>query len=68
LQVNKPSNTTEMEDHLTHVEYPISGKDFVAACDNMSHATKQEKDWVKQNISLNKTYNSQDEVKQALKI
>lgn len=68
MQVNKPSNTTEMEEHLTHVDYPVKGKDFVVACNNMSHATKEEKDWVKQNISLNETYNSPNEVKKALKI
>lgn len=68
MQVNKPSNTSEMEEHLTHVEYPVTGKDFVAACNNMSHATKEETDWVKQNISPNTTYSSPDEVKKALKI
>ena len=68
MQVNKPSDTTEMEEHLSHVDYPIKGKDFIAACNNMSHATKEETDWVKQNISLNKTYNSSDEVRKALKI
>lgn len=68
MQVNKPSDTTEMQEHLSHVDYPITGKDFVAACNNMSHATKEDIVWVKQNISMNKTYNSPDEIKQALKI
>lgn len=68
MQVNRPTDTTEMEEHLSHVDYPITGKDFVAACNNMSHATKEETDWVKQNISMNKTYNSPEEVKKALKI
>ncbi len=57
-----------MEDHLSHVDYPVTGKDFVAACNNMSHATEEEKDWVKQNISMDKTYNSQEEVKKDLKM
>jgi hypothetical protein len=57
-----------MEEHLSHVDYPVTGKDFIAACNNMSHASKAETDWVKQNISPNKTYNSQDEVRGALKI
>jgi hypothetical protein len=57
-----------MKEYLSHVDYPVTGKDFTSACNNMSHATKEEKDWVKQNISPNKTYNSPDEVKEALKI
>ncbi len=65
LQVNKPSDTTEMEEHLNHVDYPITGKDFIAACNNMSHATKEETVWAKQNISPNKTYNSPDEIKRS---
>ena len=68
MQVNKPSDTTEMEEHLSHVDYPITGKEFIAACNNMSHATREETDWVKKNISLNKTYNSPEEIRKALKI
>ena len=68
MEMNKPSNTSEMEEHLSHVDYPIKGRDFVAACNNMDHATKEEKDWVKQNMSMDKMYSSQDEVKDALKI
>lgn len=68
MQVDKPSNTAEMREHLSHVDYPVTGKEFMAACNNMSHANKDEINWVKQNILPSKTYNSPDEVKKALKI
>jgi hypothetical protein len=67
-EVKMPSKTKEMVEHLGHVKYPITGKEFMAACSNMSDATKEQKEWVKKNISMNKTYKSADEVKKALKL
>jgi hypothetical protein len=64
----KPSETSEMINHLDHVDYPVTGKEFMAACNNMSHVTQQEKDWVRQNLSENKTYNSEEDIKRALKL
>jgi len=66
--VKKPSDVNEIVDHLDHVDYPITGRDFVAACSNMEHVTTQEKDWVKKNLSMDRTYNSPDEIRKALRI
>ena len=67
-EVKKPSKTKEMIEHLDHVKYPISGKDFIAACNNMAHATKEEIEYVKKKLEMSKMYKSADEVKKALKV
>jgi hypothetical protein len=67
-EVKKPSKTIEMMNHTEHVDYPITGKDFMAACNNMSHVSKEERDWVKLNVSETKTYNSEADLKRALKL
>ncbi len=68
MQEMKPSKTQELIDHLDHVDYPITGKDFMAACNSMEHASQEERDWVMENIDMNKTYNSADEVRKELKL
>ncbi len=68
METMKPTNMQEIVDHLGHVDYPITGKEFMAACNNMSDVTKEQKDWIKKNISENKTYRSSDELKRDLKI
>ncbi len=66
--IKKPAKTQEIIDHLSHVEYPVTGKQFMAACDNMSDQTREQREWVKQNVSEDKTYNSSDELRKALKV
>ncbi len=66
--MKKPAKTQEMMDHLDHVDYPITGKEFLAACNNMSHATREERDWAKMNVQADKTYNNMDELKRDLKM
>lgn len=60
-----PINKDEMMKHLDHVTYPASKEDFMAACNRMEHVTEGEKKWMMDNLP-DKTYNSADEVKQAL--
>ncbi len=61
-------NTKEIMSHLNDVNYPVTGKAFMEACDNMSHASETERMWVKENINMNKTYNSPEEIKKDLKL
>ncbi len=66
--MKKPSKISEIMDHLGHVDYPVTGKEFMAACNNMSDVTKEQREWVKANVSEAKTYNSKDELRKDLKI
>lgn len=63
---DKPLRVDEIREHLSHVDYPITGKDFIAACSNMSHASKDELEFVKRNLPIDRTYRSSDEIKQVL--
>jgi len=67
-QTKKPENTQDIVKHLGDVDYPVTGRQFIEACNNMSDVPKEQNDWVKQNIDVNKTYNSPNEIRQALKI
>ncbi len=66
--MNKPNNVKEITRHLKDVNYPVTGRRFMEACDNMSHASQTERMWVKENIDMNKTYNSPEEIKKDLKL
>jgi predicted TIM-barrel fold metal-dependent hydrolase len=64
----KPENVQNIIDHLGHVDYPVTGKKFSEACDNMSDVSEEEKKWVKNNIDMDKKYMSAQEIKKALKL
>jgi hypothetical protein len=66
--MQKPSSTMEIEEHLGHVTYPVTGKQLMTACNNMSDVPSGERNWVKENLSENKTYASPAEIKKDLKI
>ncbi len=67
-KMNKPMNVKEINNHLNDVNYPVTGKAFMEACDNMSHASETERMWVKENINMNKTYDSPEEIKKDLRL
>ncbi len=67
-KMNKPMDTKEIISHLDDVDYPVTGKAFMEACDNMSHASEEERMWVKNNIDMNRTYGSAEEIKRELKL
>ncbi len=67
-EMQKPQNTQDIVKHLGDVDYPVTGRQFMEACTNMSDIADEQKNWVKKNIDPNKTYNSPDEIKQTLKI
>lgn len=64
----KPMNTQEIVEHLGHVDYPITGKELMEACENMSHVSDEEREWVKRNIQEDRTYNSREELRRELKL
>jgi len=64
----KPSNVQEIINHLDDVEYPVTGREFMEACNNMSDVTKEQKDWTQRNINMDKKYNSPEEIKRDLKL
>ncbi len=66
--MKKPSKIDEIVDHLGHVDYPVTGKQFMAACNNMSDTTSEQREWVKANISESKNYTSKEELRKDLKI
>lgn len=54
--------------HLKDVTYPVTGKKFVEACERMSDIPDEQRRWVRDNIDLNKTYRSADEIRKALRL
>ena len=50
-----------------HVKYPTTKKELVAACACMSEVPKADKEWFAKTLP-DKTYNSSEEVKKALKL
>lgn len=54
--------------HLKDVEFPVTGRKFMEACENMSDISDEQKRWVRDNIDLNKTYRSADEIRKALRL
>ncbi len=65
---DRPSNIDEIREHLTHVDYPVTGKAFVEACSKMSDVPKEERDYVIKNLPVDRTYNSADEIKEVLRL
>ncbi|NLB75499.1 MAG: hypothetical protein GX799_03395, partial [Crenarchaeota archaeon] len=63
MQPQKPSSTLEIQEHLSHVQYPVTGRQLMTACNNMSDVPANEREWVKQNLSEDKTYNSPADIK-----
>lgn len=68
MQSTKPANTQELVDHLGHVTYPVTGKQLMTACNNMSDVPSAQKNWAKSRISEDKTYNSKEELRRDLDI
>jgi predicted TIM-barrel fold metal-dependent hydrolase len=67
-KMSKPENVQNIIDHLGDVEYPVTGMKFTEACDNMSDVSEEERKWVKNNINMDKTYMTPEEIKKDLKI
>jgi predicted TIM-barrel fold metal-dependent hydrolase len=67
-KMSKPANVKNIIDHLGDVEYPVTGKAFMEACNNMSDVSKEQREWVKNNINMEKTYRSPEEIKMDLKL
>lgn len=58
----------ELTAHIrSHVTYPITRKDFLAACENMSHVPSATVKWVAENLP-DRTYQSSEEVLHTLKL
>ena len=59
-------NTKGTVDHIKkHQEYPATKKELVAACNNLYDFSKEDKEWYTSHLS-DKTYNSAEEVLEAL--
>ncbi len=67
-EINKPKDVTDIVSHLKDVEYPVTGKEFIEACDNMSHVHEDQRAWVKKNILPGKTYRSPEDLSHDLDI
>lgn len=58
----------ELTDHIqTHVVYPVTKKDFVAACANMAHIPSDTKDWVTKALP-DRTFSSAEDIFHALNL
>jgi len=66
--MSKPENVTDIINHLKDVEYPVTGKEFMEACDNMSDVSEEQRAWVRNNIEPEKTYASPEEIRHDLNI
>ncbi len=67
-KMKRPEKTREIIDHLDHVSYPVTGKAFMAACDNMSDQTSEQRTWVRTHVSEDMTYNSKEELRKVLEV
>ena len=57
---------SELIRHLGHVNYPIKGKQFFEACNDMSHIPEEEKAWILENLPEGRIYSSPEDIKQVL--
>lgn len=58
----------ELSTHIKeHVSYPISKKDFMASCGNLSHVPGDAKDWVDKTLP-DRTYQSAEDIYHALNL
>ncbi len=55
-----------LHEHLAHVDYPVTGREFLDACNKMSDVTVEERDIAAKCIIEDKTYNNEDEIREAL--
>jgi len=67
-EISKPENVSDIISHLKDVDYPVTGKKFMEACDNMSDVSEEQRAWVRNNIEPNKSYASPDEIRHDLDI
>jgi hypothetical protein len=66
MQEMDEKSRTELMAHIKeHASYPISKKDLVAGCSNMSHVPQATRDWVAMTLP-DRTYSSADDVIHAL--
>ncbi len=66
--ISKPENVGDIISHLKDVSYPVTGKEFMEACDNMSDVSEDQRAWVKKNILPGKTYRSPEDIRHDLDI
>ncbi len=64
--IRKPKDEADIMNHLNDVDYPVTGKEFMEACGNMSHLPEEQKTWVKKNILPGKTYKSPEDIRHDL--
>jgi hypothetical protein len=58
----------ELSTHIKdHVGYPISKKDFMAACENLGHVPAETREWVSKTLP-DRTYQSAEDIYHALNL
>ncbi|MGH2625771.1 MAG: hypothetical protein ACRDHY_03870 [Anaerolineales bacterium] len=58
----------ELTAHIrSHVAYPVTKKDFLAACENMAHVPADSVEWVAKTLP-DKTYQSSEEILHTLNL
>jgi len=65
-KTSKPENVADIISHLKDVDYPVTGKEFIEAYDNMSDVSEKQRAWIKNNIEPDKTYESPEDIKHDL--
>ena len=65
-EISKPENVNDIISHLKDVDYPVTGKKFMEACDNMSDVPNEQRVWVRDSIEPNKEYASPEEIRHDL--
>jgi hypothetical protein len=67
-KISKPDNVADIISHLKDVDYPVTGKKFMEACDNMSDVSEEQRAWVRDNIVPGKTYVTPEAIKHDLSL
>ena len=60
--------TKEILRHLEHVTYPVTGKKFMEACKTYTHIPKDQCKLIRKNIDPKKTYRTETEIREDLRI
>ncbi len=67
-EIQKPEDVANIISHLKHVDYPVTGRAFLEACDNMSDVSDEQRAYVRNNIEPDKTYASIEEIRHDLNL
>ncbi len=67
-EIKKPEDIENIVSHLTHVTYPVTGRAFLEACNNMSDVSDEQRAYVTNNIEPDKTYASVEEIRHDLNL